>query len=667
MSIKQAFMAHSNWADIPCAELQILLDAADELCCEPETFLTRQYHPAEYFYFLHSGSLCLTIQLDKSGEQLPVGKSDQQWSAVGWSGFRTPHRYTVTIQCEQECQVLRWERVRLQALLAQYPRLGYHFLEMVMVSGVDVLAQARNMLIGAARLVETIPPPDKAQNVNHVKLAPHKVIPLLQRSSFFEGFDEAALSYMAGKATLHYYQRGDRLVTGDAATAGLYMLVTGAVALYFIPTMEQPDAAQQGAVFIRSLDSAGQIVAWSADTAPQHQGLAAVVSRDALLCFIASDDLDARVQEQPSFGLSLASRLLFLIGNQLRSTRVQLINQQYEDECFSVSSLLQQTAPQLSVSSLLHYVPHLLENRLTQAEGFRYLEHTKEQGNALEKNLAGICLDLLAETHRECKYYEGLLRVYETVVTAPVEEPPEQVRCRCDTEIANALQEVRYIIKGEENLPDEPGHIFILNHLVTHPYNALPNYFELAMDTHFVAAMVLRPKYGDSGLRVVRKPRNDEYGHQDYYNRLGYIYVVTKESEQGEGQQRNGVAQLEAFVSAARDPLLAKTNLVICPEGTSLWSEESPGPFKPGAFFLAGSIKPEPLIVPIAVANFDKYLRNTTLAALIKPAFRISDYVDVRDRDSLTAFLQDYRETYRGYVREAQQLADTAGSTGLLN
>ena len=663
MRIKQDLMAHANWANIPPEELQALLDAADEVCTEPGEFLTRQYHPAEYFYLLHSGSLSLSIQLDKSGEQLPVGKSDQAWSALGWSGFRAPHRYTVTHQCAQACRMLRWDRVRLQALLVKYPRLGQRFLDLVMVSGLDTLTQTRNLLVRAARLVEPMRQTHGTQQINQLKLEPSRIMPLLQRSSFFEGFNEAALNYMAGKATLHYYKQGDRLATDDAAGAGLYMLVTGAVALYFTPTTA--DTMQPGAVFIRSLDGAGQIVAWSSATAPQAKGLSAVVSRDALLCFIASDALEARVQQQPSFGLSLASRLLYLIGNQLRSTRAQLTNQQYQDECFSIRSLLQQTAPQLSVSSPLHNVPHLLANRLTQAEGFRSLEQVKSEGNALEKNLAGIFLDLLAETRRECKYYQGLLKVYENVVTAPAQEPPEQVRGRCDSAIADALKEVRYIIRSQENLPDDPGHIFILNHLVNHPYNALPNYFELAMDTHFVAAMILRPKYGDSGVRVVRKPRNEEYGHQDYYNRLGYIYVQTRESEQG--QQNTGASQLEAFVAAARDTLLARSNLVICPEGTSLWSEESPGPFKPGAFYLAGSVDPEPLIVPIAVANFDKYLRNTTLAAIIKPPFRISDYVDVRDREALSAFLRDYRENYRGYVREAQQLADSAGSEDMLN
>jgi len=657
MNIKQAFRSHPIWVDVPATEIQILLDAAEEIHFEPQTSLTRQYHPSTYLYFMYSGSLRFYMQLNESGEQLLVGKSDRQWTAIGWAGLRIPYRYTITTQCEQECTVLRWERPSLQAVFQRYPRLGCCFLGLVMRTGVDILAQSRYLLVSAAKQFAPSWQPVKARDVNRIKLDPHRILPWLRHSVFFEGFDEEALIHLAGKAMILAYQGGEQL-TPPEETDGLYILVNGVVSLYFSPTMDA-DNAVAGAVFIRTLDNAGQIVAWSSVLAPKDRGLTAVMSQDTLLCFIARDVLDAYVQQRPDFGLTLISRLLFLIGNQLRSTRAQLIHQQFEDECFSVRSVLQQAAPQLSVSSLLHNVPHLLTSRLTQNDAFHCLEKVKNHGNGLEKNLAGICLDLLAETRRECKFYKGLLKVYETVVSAPPNAAPEKVRQACDTEISNTLQHASYVIHGIENLPDEPGHIFILNHLVNHPYNALPNHFELAMDTHFISAMVLRPKYGDGGVRVVRRPRNEEFGHQDYYNRLGYIYVVTKESGQNPGIPSLKGNQLETFVSAARKTLSAKNNLVICPEGTSLWSEESPGPFKPGAFVLAGTLDPEPLIVPIAVANFDKHLRNT-LAVLIKPPFRISEYVNVRQRDDLTTFLQDYRVTYREYVREAQQLADSA-------
>lgn len=660
MDIKQNFQALPNWVDVPGAELGALLDSAEVIQYERRAALTTQHHTATWFYFMYSGTVRYYIQLDTADDHLLVGESDRCWTAIGWSGLRAPHRYTVTVQCEQPCNVLRWECESLQALFKQYPHLGYSFLNLVLETGVDMLAQTRNLLATSAKAYA--PPWQSLESGDHapLRLGAHAVMPWLQRSAFFEGFDEEDLAYLAGNATLTQYRSGEQIATGTGSTDGLYMLVNGAVALYFSPPIDEQDGAPSQVVYIRSLDRPGQIVIWSSDFAPRSRSLTAAASQHTLLCFFSRDDLEKRVQEQPLFGLRLASRLLFLIGNQLRSTRVRLVDQHFEDECFSVRNLLQQAAPQLKVTSSLHEVPHLLANRLTHGESFNCLEKIKVEGTALETNLAGMCLDILEETRREWKFYRGMLKVYESVVYAPVEFDAAKVRERCDLEFAQAFRHAHYVIEGLENLPDEPGNIFILNHLVNHPSNALPNHFEFALDTHFISALILRPKYGDGGIRVVRRPRREEYGHQDYYGRLGYIFVVTKESDQGDEEKGASANRLDEFVTAAGDCLRAKSNLVICPEGTSLWSEESPGPFKAGAFYLAGSVDPEPLIVPIAVANFDKRFRNTTLAAIIEKPFRISEQVAVHEKDALQRFLHEYRTTYRGYVQRAQRLADTA-------
>jgi len=658
--IKKEFQALPNWADIADRELHVLLDEAEVIQYERGTALSTQHHPAKWFYSMYSGTVRYYIQLETANDHLLVGESDRRWTAIGWSGFRTPHRYTVTVQCEQPCNVLRWECDWLQEWFKRCPDSGYRFLNLVLKTGVNMLAQTRNRLAASARAYPK--PWDSLDPGEHtrLRLGTHAVMPWLQRSAFFEGFDEGDLTYLSGKAALSQYRSGERIATGTESTDGLYMLVNGAVALYCSPPVAEHDRMASEVVFIRSLDRPGQIVIWSSGFAPRSQGLTAVASQHTLLCFFPRNDLDERVQEHPLFGLRLASRLLFLIGNQLRSTRVRLVDQHFEDECFSVRNLLQQAAPQLKVTSSLHEVPHLLANRLTHGEAFNCLEGIKVQGTALETNLAGMCLDILEETRHEWDFYRGMLKVYESVVYAPAELEPPKIRECCDKEFAQAFRHAHYVIEGLENLPDEPGHIFILNHLVNHPSNALPNHFEFALDTHFISAMILRPKYGDGGIRVVRRSRKEEYGHQDYYSRLGYIFVVTKESDQGTDFNDGGVNRLDEFLAAAGKYLRDRTNLVICPEGTSLWSEESPGPFKPGAFYLAGSIEPEPFIVPISVANFDKRFRNTTLAVVVEKPFHISEHVAVRDKASMTGFLQEYRATYRGYVQRAQRLADTA-------
>ena len=73
-------------------------------------------------------------------------------------------------------------------------------------------------------------------------------------------------------------------------------------------------------------------------------------------------------------------------------------------------------------------------------------------------------------------------------------------------------------------------------------------------------------------------------------------------------------------------------------------TEESPGPFKLGAFLLAASIEPEPYIVPVAVANFDKRINQNVFSLVIKKPFRISDHIKI-PRRTKTSSLSSLRNT----------------------
>jgi hypothetical protein len=70
-------------------------------------------------------------------------------------------------------------------------------------------------------------------------------------------------------------------------------------------------------------------------------------------------------------------------------------------------------------------------------------------------------------------------------------------------------------------------------------------------------------------------------------------------------------------------------------------------------------VTPEPLIVPIAVANFDRKLTRTTTAAVVHPPFRLSSSVpDTTDHQALLKFLNDeMTPQFRTWVQEAVQLA----------
>jgi hypothetical protein len=103
---------------------------------------------------------------------------------------------------------------------------------------------------------------------------------------------------------------------------------------------------------------------------------------------------------------------------------------------------------------------------------------------------------------------------------------PEDLRRRNCEAFAELFEGTDYVIHGEENLPNEPGHIFVMNHLSNHLDNLLPNDFILTLDTHFVSSMILLKKYGEAPVRVVRKSDPWRVRAPKFYDRLGYIYVT---------------------------------------------------------------------------------------------------------------------------------------------
>jgi hypothetical protein len=69
-----------------------------------------------------------------------------------------------------------------------------------------------------------------------------------------------------------------------------------------------------------------------------------------------------------------------------------------------------------------------------------------------------------------------------------------------------------------------------------------------------------------------------------------------------------------------------------------------------------------PLLVPVAVANFDK-LTTTTTAAVVHEPFRLSDFLpDPGDERALLEFINHrVGPSFRDWVREAAALAGRAG------
>jgi CRP-like cAMP-binding protein/1-acyl-sn-glycerol-3-phosphate acyltransferase len=479
---------------------------------------------------------------------------------------------------------------------------------------------------------------------------------LIRESPFFETFALEDADALAAHAQMQSFAAGEVILRENDPAEALYMIVAGQVRLSFETpeALTAPRAPGGDRVLIRTLTEPGRVIGWSAVVEPYHYRDTATAIEDTHLLVFERSWLERRAEDMPEFGVKLITRILWVLGNRLREARIRLVASRYEEETLAIRALLEESASELSVTSPLHKLPIYLESRLTLSDAFQTLELLRSHGDLLEASLARMCLEILKNVRKELDVYRRLQQIYEAVSAAPEDATPEEVRQRCCMGFCRLFEHVDHIIEGEENLPAETGHIFVMNHLANHPENTLPNDFQLTLDTHFVSCMVLSPKYGEPPVRVIRKSNPHEYGHQKYYDRLGYIYVYARHVDEDEHNPRLLAEQRRAFLETAARCLRDGRNLVICPEGASTSTERSPLPFKAGAFRLAAFVDPEPLIVPVVVAHFDRKITRTTLIARVHKPIRLSDHLAKPMQDeALFAFISEFGEKMSAWVRDA--------------
>ncbi len=652
--------ARSSWLDADQGlPWDRLAELAEECRFDADGVLTRQFAPARHLYFVGDGTVRFQLRLEEGNEDLDVGERSTPWTAVGWSGFRDLRRYATTVVCTRACRTLRFEHAALVALFEEEPRLGVVFLEGILRQCFERLADMRARLTAYSQTPvnfgRTLQDEGEEEAYNR---APPPLVDLLRRSGFFAPLEEEQLRVLVRAVESRYFCRGEPIVEQGSPESGLWVLATGRVALNYSPP------STSDAFALRTLSEPGSVVALAGLPGVDAHGASVVATRDCTVYRIDVERLESVLRDDPRLALALVHRVLWLVSMHLRAARALFISRRFEKERLAVGNLLEQSCTQLSVHSPLHTVPHLLGSQLTVGEAFAIIERMAGRGDALERSLAELCQEMLRDVKREHEFFEALRRVYHAVVTAPEGMPARDVRKLCARGFQQAFRRVRYVVEGKERLPPAPGHIFIFNHLKNHEHNTLPNNFQLTLDSHFVSAMILDPRYGDGGIRVVRHSRGSEYGHQAYYDRLGHIAVYTHESDRIEETPEERQTRQNEFFETAGRHLKAGTNLILSPEGTSYWTEDSPGRFKPGAFRLAASLDPEPWIVPIAVAHFDRRIHSTVCAAVIEPPFKVSQVLrDSHDHEQVRAFLVNLRKTYHGYVEEARALAGTAAKS----
>lgn len=641
---------------LPAEVMQRLGEASEVVVFESDQAIVRQHDVAHSVHFLLSGSIAFSLRIE-SADDLYVGATSRSGSVVGWSAFRAPYRYTATVRAQQSSTFLRIPRSAIEAEVRADPALGYQLLCRVVAAVADRLDRAAPYVSPRTSSQASAISGDASASDPRPELA--SPLDVLNASPFFDSFDRFYVKELADHAEILEFDTGQRLFSRGDDADRVFVLRYGKVDLDYDSSYRLLNiAAKPGGSWRVRIEEPGRVIGWSALVAPYEYRATARASEPTEVLSLDRSFLHWLADRDPRFGITLMQRVLWVLGNRLRETRTRQIAQRYDDVVLAVRSLIEQNAERLGVASPLRKIPVYLTSRLTLRDAFDVLDGLRTGGVGVERRLAGVFLDLMRDVRRELEIYQRLQNIYQHVVGSGTSSAPDVVRQNCCEEFQQLFERTDYIIRGQELLPAESGCLFIMNHLENHLENRLPNEFILTLDTHFVSSMIVYPKYGKAPVRVIRRSGGDEYAHQMYYDRLGYIYVASGSVDPEVAPLSTGrTSASEKFLVTASAQLRGGTNIVICPEGNSTDTENSPLPFRSGAFRLAAAADPEPLIVPIAVANFDKKLTSTTLVAVVHQPFRISSHIGTDPSpDALREFVRDYQQTFHGYVQEARAL-----------
>ena len=245
-----------------------------------------------------------------------------------------------------------------------------------------------------------------------------------------------------------------------------------------------------------------------------------------------------------------------------------------------------------------------------------------------------------------------LNNLFKKVIKLPDNLSPYDVRVFCSREITKIFSKINYIIKGSENLPYEQNSIFIYNHLNNPLDYSVSTNFQITLDSHFISSLILYKYYNNAGNRVVRCSLENESAHKYYYEKFDYIRVFAERFIPKTMNYKRVKEFNKGFYSQSIDNLKKGVGIIVSPEGFSLKTEESPGIFKLGVFKLATIVKPEPKIVPIVMANFDKLFSKSLYKCEIMKPFKMSDHGIYGPNDpKLLSFIESFNGKYKRWVK----------------
>ena len=626
---------------------KIINDASKLEKTVEEVLIAKQHGIANKLFILMSGEAEFTK--DHNNELYKLATLKGTGVPLGVSGLNPPGRYMADIYVKANSEYIEIDLDKLKEVENKDPLYASFFYSYLVLQSMNLIWSSRNLndchLQSGLIISEGVKTGGEIVNTKRIK-----------DTAFLAFLNEQDLKKLLNYSSIKLFSANEYITTEGQISDGINILLKGKVDATF-NSYKQIELEKNTRTIARS----GVALSLSAGLHEIKSPYTIKATRDTTIIKFSNEFIDNLIKKDPDLALKFLKRQLWQLGKYIQSSS-GLTTYPAKDEAELFNFLLNDNSSRIPVNSKLYNIPHLLKNHLTHSLAFDIIYEVVVSGNENEKSIASLMIDAMSGLERKNRFFNQLNKIYNRVATSQPDINKKTLQKLTNSDFIKAFDQVPYVIKGMENLPEKPTNIFFYNHLSSIEENTLANGHSFSIDSHFISAKILFPKYGDGGQRIARYSRNTEFWRYNYYENLDYIFVHTPESDKLEETDLEKKKRKEKLFVETQHIFDQNRPLVIAPEGTSETDDNitvnSPGPFKPGAFLLANQLEPEPLLVPIALANFDHSISNTVYSAVIQKPIKINDYIkDIKNKKELEMFLIDYRVKFREYVEEAIELA----------
>ncbi len=539
-------------------------------------------------------------------------------SPLGISGLNAPGRYMSDIFIKGNSEYISIKIEKLKELEEVDPDYASFFYSFLLFESINLIWSSRNL-----------EKPIEHKNINladGVKTGGDIVnTKRIKNSAFLAFLDDNDLDELIHYANVRLFSSGEFITLEGKNSDGINILLKGKVEASF--TNLKDDQLENNS---RSIARPGVALSLSSGLHEIESPYSLKATRDTTILKFSNEFIDNLIKTNPELAIKFFKRQLWQLGRYIQSsTGLTTYPAKNEKEFFQY--LLNDNSATIPSNSKLYTIPHLLENHLTHSLAFDTIYDLIITGNDDEKSIASLMIDALSGIERKNRFFKQLNKIYNRVATSYDSINKQALQKLTNSDFIKAFDQVPYVIKGMKNLPDEPTNIFFYNHLASIEENGLANGHQFSIDSHFISAKILFPKYGDGGQRIARYSRNTEFWRYNYYENLDYIFVHTPESDYlNETQEQKKKRKSRLFIET-QNIFDQNRPLVIAPEGTSETEDNltpnSPGPLKPGAFLLAEEAIELAKSASKNKINYEDVVSNLNLVSPIEEEFE----ADVRE------------------------------------